>query len=118
MSRSKALAKVLLVLTVLGCDQAARPRGTVPDQGPPPPPSDAGPPGLVYDARVAPSDDGPAAPALPDAAVATAADAPVAAPADALPPVSGDFPLASAMAAKPELWAMSGGHVEGPSYRD
>jgi sugar lactone lactonase YvrE len=118
MYRSKALAKVLLVFTALGCDQAVRPRGAVPDQGPTLPPPDAGSPAVVYDARVALSDDGPAPAPLPDAAVAPPSDAPVAPPSDTLPPVSGDFPLASAMAAKPELWAMSGGHVEGPSYRD
>jgi sugar lactone lactonase YvrE len=115
MFRSSALVQVLLVLTSIGCGQLQTPP-------PPPVPRDAaaggatGPdgPAASYDARMTPSIDA-ASPLPADGPAPVAADGPALA-VDAGP--LGEFPLAAAMAAKPALYAMSGGHVEGPSWRD
>ena len=115
-SPSKALVTVLLVSATFGCGSPPPRSPAAPDAGtpPPPPPTDAI---VVSDAGQAPPVDG-AAPRSEDAAPPSPDGGPP--PPDAPSPaaVLGEFPLAAAMAAKPELYAMSGGHVEGPSWRD
>jgi sugar lactone lactonase YvrE len=108
-------------LTAAACSSGAGHPG---DAAPPPPddePADAGLPPSRDAAQLPPGIDSAlavdAAPAVPDDAAAPPSDARAPSP-DGPPAPLGPFPLASAMAASPAVFAALAARVEGPSWRN